>query len=382
MRRRRRFQRGHLAVRKHGKRSVWVAQWREPGDPPLRRTRVLGPVTAITRAQAEAALAEILRPINETVFRPAPLISFGRFVEDVYLPHARRAWKESTRLTSEQIIRRYLLPEFSGELLSGIRRDQLQAFLDRIARRASRSVVSHLRWFLNAIFKLAHSDGYVSVNPAAELHIPASCRSTEPPRPLSTGEVRLYLDALDLREQIIARLAIVEGMRPGEILALRWGNILPRSIRVDARVYRGRIDTPKSGKPREIALSDGTRALLDRWREQSILDAPEAPVFPSEKLDTPLSRDNLWRRYMLPRLKRVGLGWATFQVLRKTNASLCHRAGADPKVAADQRGHGLGVSLEVYTQAALEQKHAALRALETLIDVSDVCDPKVASVSD
>ena len=41
--------------------------------------------------------------------------------------------------------------------------------------------------------------------------------------------------------------------------------------------------------------------------------------------------------------------WATFQVLRKTNASLSKKAGVDPKVASDQRGHGLGVSLEVYT---------------------------------
>ena len=52
---------------------------------------------------------------------------------------------------------------------------------------------------------------------------------------------------------------------------------------------------------------------------------------------------------MLPKLEKVGLGWATFQVLRKTNASLSKKAGVDPKVASDQRGHGLGVSMEHYT---------------------------------
>jgi hypothetical protein len=50
--------------------------------------------------------------------------------------------------------------------------------------------------------------------------------------------------------------------------------------------------------------------------------------------------------------------------MRRTNASLSHKGGIDPKVAADQRGHGLGVSLEVYAQADLEQKLQAVRQLD------------------
>jgi hypothetical protein len=41
---------------------------------------------------------------------------------------------------------------------------------------------------------------------------------------------------------------------------------------------------------------------------------------------------------MQPKLEKIGLDWATFQVLRKTNASLSKKYGVDPKVAADQRG--------------------------------------------
>lgn len=91
--------------------------------------------------------------------------------------------------------------------------------------------------------------------------------------------------------------------------------------------------------------------------------SPEAYLFPSER-NTPLSKDNLWRRNMLPKLEKVGLGWATFQVMRRTNASLSRKAKVDDKVAADQRGHGLGVSLEVYSQSDLEQKIEAVNRLE------------------
>ena len=68
---------------------------------------------------------------------------------------------------------------------------------------------------------------------------------------------------------------------------------------------------------------------------------------------------------MKPRLATVGLDWATFQVLRRTNASLSRKAKIDDKVAADQRGHGLGVSLEVYSISDLEQKIEAVKRLES-----------------
>ena len=66
--------------------------------------------------------------------------------------------------------------------------------------------------------------------------------------------------------------------------------------------------------------------------------------------------DGVWYRDMLPTLEPVGLEWATFQVLRRTNASLSRKAKIDDKVSADQRGHGLGVSLEVYSISGVQQK--------------------------
>ena len=65
---------------------------------------------------------------------------------------------------------------------------------------------------------------------------------------------------------------------------------------------------------------------------------PEAWVFASENPKKPFWRDNVWYRHMKPRLETLGLGWANFQVLRRTHASLGHEAKVDPKTAADQRG--------------------------------------------
>ena len=363
--RRKRFQKGSLQARKHGRHRVWVASWWEDGS---RRSKVLGLCSKMTKGDAESAMAAILQPINEGTSRgPRPVYTFERFVEDVYLPHGRHGWKESTAGTSEQIIKTHLVPGFRSDLLHTIRRERLQEFLDRKARELSYSVVAHLRWFLNGIFKLAWSDGYISSNTAAELRIPKKCRPGRDVRPLTEEEVMKYLEVFDLREKLIARLAIFEGMRPGEILALRWKSVTNETIKVAERVYKRVLNTPKNGKTREGAISDGTLELMKEWAGLAQDPSPDGFVFPSEKVTTPLSLDNLWRRYMFPTLDKIGLGWASFQVLRKTNASLSKKAGVDPKVASDQRGHGLGVSLEVYTSSDLEQKRAALKALEAAV---------------
>jgi integrase len=93
----------------------------------------------------------------------------------------------------------------------------------------------------------------------------------------------------------------------------------------------------------------------------------EAWVFASENPETPMWRDNVWRRGLKPKLDQIGLSWAGFQALRRTHASLGHDAGVDPKVAADQRGHGIGVALDVYTKAALTKRAEAAERLENSV---------------
>ena len=198
-------------------------------------------------------------------------------------------------------------------------------------------------------------------------------------RPLTEEEVTKYLGVFDLREKLIARLAIFEGLRPGEILALRWKALEGDIIRIEQRVYKRVLNTPKNGKTREGAISDGTLNLITEWADLSEDPWPDGFVFPSETLKTPLSLDNVWRRCMQPKLESVGLDWATFQVLRKTNASLSQKAGVDPKVASDQRGHGLGVSMEVYTSSDLEQKRAAVKKLEAAVLRKPQPESQVAS---
>ena len=131
------------------------------------------------------------------------------------------------------------------------------------------------------------------------------------------------------------------------------------------RIYRGKIDKPKTRRStRQVALSPSTRLALQLWRGHSDEVGPDAWLFASETNTKPITRDNLWRRNMLPRLEKLGLDWAGFQVMRRTHASLSRKAGIDPKLVADQLGHGIGVNIDTYTVAGLEQRLEAVKSLE------------------
>jgi len=166
---------------------------------------------------------------------------------------------------------------------------------------------------------------------------------------MTLEEVKHCLEVLDLRERLFVKLAIIAGMRPGEIFVLTWGRLSDKTYaEIVQRVYRGDIDTPKTYQSvRKAALSCGVVAEVEACRQFAVDTRPEAWVFPSERM-TPLSKDNCWRRHIQPHLATVGLAWANFLVMRGTHSSIMKQLGVDPKLVADQLGHSLDVNQRLH----------------------------------
>jgi len=357
---RRRFQKGSLQKVD----GAWVARWRQEGE---RKARILGRTSQMTKAQAQSELAALVAPVNNRRTEPSEQKNFGDFVRAVYLPFYRRKWKRSTTMTNEDRVRHHLTSEFGARSLGGFGRDELQAFLDRKGEVLSFSVVDHLRWDLKRIFDMAVAEGYLPKSPAVLLFTPRECRRAET-RIMTVEEVRQMLSVLDVRERLIARLALIAGMRPGEIFGLKWARMETGYADIRQRVYRGDVDSPKSVRSvRFAALSDGLLTSIEQWRAVSRDTRANAWVFPSEKLTTPLAKDNCWRRSFLPNLKPVGLAWANFQVMRRTHSSLLKELDVDPHVRAQQMGHTVGVNENVYTITPLKRRKEAVNALERAI---------------
>jgi integrase len=347
-------------------RGRWIGMWHADGK---RISRVVGSVRDMTKSKAREEVARIVagerakREMNRAW-------KFGEFVEHIYFPYYSRKWKHSTRENNVNRVSVHLVAPFGDRELSGFRRDELQDLLDLKANKdaLSFSVVDHLRWDMKQIFDMAVAEGQVVRNPALLLFTPREAKRPVH-RAMTIKEVQICFGALDLRERLIAKLAILAGMRPGEIFALTWGRLTATHADIRQRVYRRKIDTPKTDNSnRKAALSEGLLAEIETWRMMAAETRDDAWVFPSERM-TPLSKDNCWRRVMFPALAKVGLGWANFLVMRRTHATLMKALGADGKLVADQLGHSLDVSQNVYTQSTVESRLGIVNQLEKSLRV-------------
>ena len=364
--RRKRFQRGSVKPRKRKGRLYWYAQWRESGTC---RSKELGLCSLMSRGEAEVTLAAILQPINvDAGLRIRPVYTFKQFVEVVYLPVCRGKWKVSTGMTEGSRLQAHLTTTLGQRPMHEIHREDLQSLLDSKSRNLARSVVDHLRFRLRSIFELGVTEGIVERNPAVSLYTPKQCKSGRERLILTPQETLQMTEALDLREKLIVRLATWEGMRPGEILGLQVGDVGTESISVQRRVYKGNIDSPKTTRSiRQVALTNGTTTLLNAWIDRLPDRQSGTWLFPSEKLATPLRRDNLWRRNMLPKLKKISLEWATFQVMRRTFATFSKQVGVDPHTRSAQMGNTVDVGENEYAVSQLEDKLEAVRKMERML---------------
>ena len=251
----------------------------------------------------------------------------------------------------------------------------MQTFLDGLVKadgsgRMAFTTVDHLRWDLKQMFDLAAAEGIVLRNPTHSgkmlLFVPREC-----PQPIrrvmSVDDVKLAISVLDIRERVVFKLTVLAGMRVSEVFGLRRGRVHEDNVEIVERVCRRDVDQPKTSKAtREAALASSVQTDLKLWLASSPDTGQDGWLFPSETLKTPVGSDNLMARHMRPQLRAVGLDWVDFRVMRRTHSSLMHEQKVDPKLVADQQGHGVDTNLNVYTQSTLADR---LEAVETLQSV-------------
>jgi integrase len=348
-------------------RGRWLALWRDNG---ACKSRVLGFVKDMTKSKAREEVARIIA--EENAKRQAIQVwRFGEFVEQVVFPYYSRKWKASTRGSTMNRISLHVVAALKDQELASFTRDELQDLLDRKAGKEelSFSTVDHIRWDLKQIFDMAVADGYIARNPALLLFTPKEA-ATATREVMNVAEVQTCFRVLAQRERLIAKLAILAGMRPGEIFALTWGEMTSTYANIRQRVYRGIIDSPKTEQSfRKAALSEGLLHEIEAWRKLAVTTADGAWVFPSERM-TPLAKENIWRRSIGPKLEKAGLGWVNFQVMRRTHASLMNDLGVEGKLVADQLGHSLDVNQNVYTQSAVSRRQVAVNQLEVSLNAA------------
>jgi integrase len=160
------------------------------------------------------------------------------------------------------------------------------------------------------------------------------------------------LEALPLLARTIVGLAVLAGLRRGELFALRWRDVDEGvgTLTVREAVYDGTFSTPKTeAGVRQIPLSSTALALVARWRQGGTVD-PNQLMF-STRSGMPIMPNNVLRRAIFPTCARLNLPRATWLTFRRTYSSWSHEKGVPGKVIAQLMGHAnVDTTLNVYTQ--------------------------------
>jgi len=336
----------------------WIARWREDVITPngtLRRElrwQVLGSVKEIpTKREARKVLDTQLRPINQGRQVPQSTITLEQFVRKQWEPAMLPTLKAgSVRYYGVQI-RCHLLPAFGEDRLCDITRVKVQVFLaEKRKGGLSGSSVHGIRTALSKVLQAAVDWNFLEQNPARGIRIGDRAPKTERLY-LNSSEVQRLLTSLLDPCHTIVLVAVLTGMRIGEILALRWKrlDLLRGSIVIRETVSEGRFGSPKTrSSRRDVPMSGPVLKAFEVHRSQSRQTGPEDLVFASRK-QTPLNPKNLLRRVLRPACEVLKLPAITWHSFRHTHATLLGEVGESLRTAQAILGHSdLETTLNVH----------------------------------
>ena len=205
---------------------------------------------------------------------------------------------------------------------------------------------------LSAVLRAAVKWGHLREDPARGVDLP-KLKCVRPKWALTRPQATALIDALPMLPRTMVGLAILSGLRRGELFALRWRDIdeQARLLTVREAVYDGVFSTPKTDAgSRQIPLSSASLALIQGRRSHVECSEQDRLVF-STSLGTSISPNNVLRRHVFPACKRLGLPRATWLTFRRTYSSWSHDRGVPGKVVAQLMGHAnVDTTLNVYTQ--------------------------------
>lgn len=332
-----------------------------------------------SRRGAERVLRERLGLVESGAYVSKTQQTVAEFMRNWLTTYVATNTKPSTQRGYEGNTRRYIIPAFGSVHLQNLQPQHIQKLYSSMLERglsAQTTLLTHT--VLREALSHAVKWDLLVRNPAD---------AATPPRPekeelemWDVPDIHAFLEAgKDSRYRDVYHLAILTGMRRGELVGLQWRyvNLEDRwlSVAITLQRINGRglvIGTPKTKKSRRtIALSQEAVKLLRRINtlqiEQRLAAGPvwqdNGYVFcqPNGKLLHPEKVTNEFRRIVV----RSGLPHLSLKGLRHAHATLLLSAGVHPKVVSERLGHSnIGVTMDIYSHVMPGMQEAAAQALD------------------
>lgn len=342
-----------------------------------------------TKKEADAELTKWLGEIDRGVAVDPSKMTFGEYLRHWLATYATHNTRETTYRGYEVCVRCHIVPVLGGIALQKLTPAHLHGFYMQAVNgaRADRrpgTLSAHS-------VRLAHSVIREALQHAFEMNmVPRNVAdATKPPRAVrpqvkvwDAEDARAFLDAAD--DDAFAPLwlmALVTGMRRGELIGLRWQDVdLQRAVlhvRHTLMVVKGerglREPKTKSGR-RTIALSPACVAALKEHRIRQNARRLRMGADWHDRDAVFAAANGEWidpgnlSRHFSRIVKRAELPMIRFHDLRHTSATLLLKEGVNVKVVSERLGHAnISITLDTYSHVLPSMQQDAADRMDTAL---------------
>ncbi|MEU2430768.1 site-specific integrase [Streptomyces sp. NPDC007861] len=287
--------------------------------------------------------------------------------------------KRTTYAKYEMHVRLYLVPLLGSRRLESLTTANVRQMLSKVTSQASAATAKEAHRVLRTAVTAACRDELISRN-VVQL-VPAPRVEPRELRPWTLDETLTFLEAARTDPLYTAFvLAVVLGLRRGEVLGVQWKDVDldRRALTVRTTLNRGGkelyLDTTKNRRARVIPIPLMCVAPL-RWqrlRQASRRAAAGAEWQESDHVFTtrsgrPIEPRNLYRSFQRVS-ESAGLPRVRLHDTRHGCASLLFAAGVAPRTVMEILGHSqIAVTMNVYTHVSDNHRREAMGHMDRLL---------------
>lgn len=302
---------------------------------------------------------------------------------DRWLASIEPAVRPATHRRYADLIRLHVTPRIGATRLAKLAPLDLQRlYADRLAAGLSTTTVHHLHQVLHRALKQALRWGMVERNVADLVDAPR--RTLPDVTTWDAAQAAAFLRVADADElAALWRLALLCGLRRGELLGLMWDDLdLDRgTLAVRRTLSRGKGGTWELGQPktasgrRSIALPASCIAALRRHKARQNAERLRLGALWQDRdfvftnaSGGPLHVNSLMDRFARL-VARAGVPRIRFHDLRHTCATLLLAEGVHPKIVQERLGHSdISMTLNRYSHVTPGMQRQAADILDAALD--------------
>jgi integrase len=292
-------------------------------------------------------------------------VTFGWFVRNRFLPLKEANWKEETAKVKRRLIQKHLVDPFDQIPLEKLEKFTLQVHLNGLAKTNCRDTVLQMRAYLRDIFAEAVEQDFLVKDPARKVAVPGQLRESDKTT-LTWDQLRSALARLEFRDRVLITLEMTNALRPEELFALRWScfDHSESTMQLKETVYKGKL-RPWGKTKKSLCIIPVPEELsndLWLWQQECPDPSPEAFIFAEEDGGF-LDPGNYLRRVLKKLAVELKLPKLTFQVIRRTIATLGQTKGTVKSVQGVLRHSRAKTTTDVYMQEMAEGVRATVKAI-------------------